>query len=42
LTLARLLATQGLAPGDYEVTIRVKDGVSGQTLAQAAKFSVVT
>jgi hypothetical protein len=41
LTLARLLGTQGLAPGDYEVTIRVKDGVSGQTLAQAAKFSVV-
>jgi len=41
LTLARLLSTQALAPGDYEVTIRVKDGVSGQTLAQAAKFSVV-
>lgn len=41
LTLARLLGTQALAPGDYEVTIRVKDGVSGQTLAQAAKFSVV-
>jgi len=41
LTLARLLGTQALAPGEYEVTIRVKDGVSGQTLAQAAKFSVV-
>ena len=41
LTLARLLGTQALAPGDYEVTIRVKDAVSGQTLAQAAKFSVV-
>lgn len=41
LTLARLLGMQALAPGDYEVTIRVKDGVSGQTLAQAAKFSIV-
>ncbi|MGH9874056.1 MAG: hypothetical protein ACRD9S_16515, partial [Pyrinomonadaceae bacterium] len=41
LNLARLLGTQALAPGDYEVTIRVKDRVSGQMLAQAAKFSVV-
>jgi hypothetical protein len=41
LTLARLLATQTLAPGDYDVTIRVKDQVSTQTLAQASKFSVV-
>ena len=41
LTLARLLGTQALSPGEYEVAIRLKDGVSGQTLAQAAKFSVV-
>ena len=41
LTLARLLSTQALTPADYEVTIRVKDQVSGQALAQSAKFTVV-
>ncbi len=41
LTLARLLETKTLAPGDYEVAIRVHDGVSGQALAQSAKFTVV-
>lgn len=41
LTLARLLSTQALAPGDYDVTIRVKDRVSGQALAQSAKFTLV-
>ena len=29
LTLARLLPTSNLAPGDYEVSIRVRDKVSG-------------
>ena len=41
LTLTRLLDTQALTPGDYEVMIRVRDQVSGQTLAQAAKFTVL-
>ena len=41
LTLARLLDTKALAPGDYEVTIRIHDRVSDQALAQAAKFTVV-
>jgi 5-hydroxyisourate hydrolase-like protein (transthyretin family) len=41
LTLARLLDTEGLAPGEYEVMIRIKDRVSGQALTQAAKFTVV-
>ena len=41
LTLARLLDTKALAPGDYEVSIRVQDHVSNQALAQAAKFTVV-
>jgi GWxTD domain-containing protein len=41
LTLARLLDTEGLAPGEYEVVIRIKDRVSGQALTQAAKFTVV-
>ena len=41
LTLARLLDTRPLAPGEYEVSIRIHDRVSGQALAQAAKFTVV-
>jgi GWxTD domain-containing protein len=41
LTLARLLETQAFVPGDYEVTIRVHDRVSGQSLSQAAKFTIV-
>ncbi len=41
LTLARLLDTKALVPGEYEVTIRIHDRVSGQALAQAAKFTVV-
>ena len=41
LILARLLATEQLAPGEYEVIIHIKDRVSGQTLNQAAKFTMV-
>lgn len=41
LTLARLLDTQALAFGEYELTIRIRDRVSGQTLTPAAKFSVI-
>jgi len=41
LTLARLLDTKVLAPGDYEVAIRLRDRVSGQALVQTAKFAVV-
>ncbi|HLM57063.1 MAG TPA: GWxTD domain-containing protein [Pyrinomonadaceae bacterium] len=40
LTLARLLPGNALPTGDYEVTIRVRDRVSGQSLAPSAKFSV--
>ena len=40
LTLARLIPTQNLAPGAYEIAIRVRDRVSGQTLAQQQKFTV--
>jgi GWxTD domain-containing protein len=39
--LARLLDTKTLTPGDYEVEIRVNDRVSGQSLKQSAKFSLV-
>jgi len=41
LTLARLMDTQPLAVGEYELTIRIRDRVSGQTLVPAAKFTVV-
>ena len=40
LTLARLLPTSNLAPGDYEIAVRVRDKVSGQSLAPTAKFTV--
>lgn len=40
LTLARLIGTNNLTPGSYEVALRVRDRVSGQTLTQAGKFSV--
>ncbi len=41
LTLARLIDTRNLANGDYEVAIRIRDRVSGQSLAPSQKFSVV-
>jgi GWxTD domain-containing protein len=41
LTLARLIDTQRLASGDYELAIRIHDRVSGQALTPSAKFSVV-
>ncbi|MBC7933726.1 MAG: GWxTD domain-containing protein [Rubrivivax sp.] len=41
LTLARLLPTAGLVPGEYEIAVRVRDKVSGQSLSPTAKFDVV-
>jgi GWxTD domain-containing protein len=41
LTLARLLPTEQLAPGDYEIAIRIRDRVSGQSLTPVSKFTVV-
>ncbi len=40
LTLARMIDTRQLAPGEYELSIRIRDRVSGQTLTPTAKFSV--
>jgi GWxTD domain-containing protein len=40
LTLARLLDTRNLNPGDYSIEVRVRDRVSGQSLAQTAKFTI--
>jgi GWxTD domain-containing protein len=41
LTLARLLPTSNLAPGEYEIAVRVRDKVSGQSLAPSQKFQIV-
>jgi hypothetical protein len=41
LTLARLIDSRQLSAGEYELTIRIRDRVSGQTLAPSAKFTVV-
>lgn len=42
LTLARLIPTDGLATGDYELKIKIKDRVKdNQTLEPSAKFTVV-
>lgn len=41
LTLARLLDTRGLLPGDYEIQIRIRDRVTGQQLSPSGKFSIV-
>ncbi len=40
LTLARLLPTSNLVPGEYEITVRVRDKVSGQSLAPSQKFQI--
>ena len=41
LTLARLLDSSKLPVGDYEITVRIRDQVSGQSLTPSAKFTIV-
>lgn len=41
LTLTRLMPTSGLVGGEYEIAVRIRDRVSGQTLSPSAKFTVV-
>jgi hypothetical protein len=40
LTLARLITSDQLAPGEYELMIRIKDRVSGQSLSPSEKFTI--
>lgn len=40
LTLARLISTSPLTPGQYEIVIRIRDQVSGQSLSPSAKFTI--
>jgi len=41
LTLARLITSDKLAPGEYELMVRIKDRVSGQSLSPSEKFTIV-
>ncbi len=40
LTLARMISTNSMATGNYEVKIKIKDRVSGQLKEGAAKFTI--
>jgi hypothetical protein len=40
LTLARLLPTEQIAPGDYEIKVFTKDRVGGQVIENKGKFTV--
>jgi len=40
LTLAHIVATTGLAAGDYEIAVSVRDSVGTQTVENQAKFTV--
>ncbi|HEX8775687.1 MAG TPA: GWxTD domain-containing protein [Pyrinomonadaceae bacterium] len=41
LTLAKLFSTDKLTPGKYQVTVRIRDRVSAQTLSPSAEFTIV-
>ena len=41
LTLARLIDSRTLQPGDYQIQIRIRDHVSGQTITPSATFTIV-
>jgi GWxTD domain-containing protein len=40
LTIARLLPTSQMAPGSYEIKVKIKDRVSGQLKEGAGKFTI--
>ena len=40
LTLARMITSDQLAPGEYELMVRIKDRVSGQSLSPSEKFTI--
>ncbi len=41
LTLSRLLDSRSLEPGEYQIQIRIRDHVSGETIAPSATFKIV-
>ena len=40
LTLTRLIDSRSLAPGEYEIQVRIRDHVSGQTITRSANFTI--
>jgi GWxTD domain-containing protein len=40
LTLTRLIDSRSLAPGNYEIQVRIRDHVTGQTIAPSATFTI--
>ena len=41
LTLSRLIDSRTLEPGEYQIQIRIRDHVSGETITPSAKFTIV-
>lgn len=41
LTIARLFPTAGIAPGEYDLKVQIKDRVGGQTIENKARFTVI-
>jgi GWxTD domain-containing protein len=41
LTLSRLLDSRNLEPGEYQLQVRIRDHVSGETITPTATFTVV-
>jgi 5-hydroxyisourate hydrolase-like protein (transthyretin family) len=41
LTLSRLIDSRTLEPGEYQIQIRIRDHVSGETITPSATFTVV-
>jgi len=41
LTLTRLIDSRSLGPGEYQIQVRIRDQVSGQTIAPTANFTIV-
>lgn len=40
LTLTRLIDSRSLTPGEYEIQVRIRDHVTGQTILQSATFNI--
>jgi GWxTD domain-containing protein len=41
MTLSRLIDSRSLEPGEYQIQIRIRDHVSGQTITPSATFKIV-
>ena len=40
LTLTRLIDSHSLVPGEYEIQVRIRDHVSGETITRSANFTI--